>query len=198
VSTNPGGATTDYNNFDRRFDRGNCTTQDRRHVLNVSSVWATPAFSNSTVRTVFGGWQVSGILRLSSGSAIEVSSGADRALVGSTTGRADQILEDAYHPDKNAAHWFNAAAFRQPDLGTWGRQGRNSLRGPGKVGIDMGLVRTFRVREAQTLQFRAEAFNLPNIVNLQNPNTTLTNANFGRVTAADDPRIIQLALKYVF
>ena len=65
--------------------------------------------------------------------------------------------------------------------------GRNSLRGPGRIAIDMGLARTFHVREGQTLQFRAEAFNLPNKVNLQNPNTTMTNATFGRITTADDP-----------
>ena len=62
----------------------------------------------------------------------------------------------------------------------------------------MGLSRTFQVRERKTLQLRAEAFNLPNHVNLQSPTLILTNANFNRITAADDPRIIQLALKFVF
>lgn len=198
VSTNPGGATTDYNNFNRAFDRGDCTTQDRRQVANVSTVWATPAFANPTVRTILGGWQVSGILRVSTGSAIEIATGIDHALVGITTGRANQLLPDVYHEDKNAAHWFNTAAIANPAAGSWGNMGRNTLRGPGRVSIDMGLARTFRVRESQTLQFRAEAFNLPNMVNLQNPNTTMTNPNFGRITSADDPRIIQLALKYVF
>jgi len=62
----------------------------------------------------------------------------------------------------------------------------------------MGLTRTFPVRENQSIEFRAEAFNLPNHLNPGNPGTILTNANFGRITTAADPRIVQLALKYVF
>jgi hypothetical protein len=62
----------------------------------------------------------------------------------------------------------------------------------------MGLTRAFEVRENQTLEFRAEAFNIPNHVNPNNPVTVLSNQNFGRILTVDDPRIVQLALKYVF
>ena len=62
----------------------------------------------------------------------------------------------------------------------------------------MGLTRTFQVRENQSIEFRAEAFNLPNHLNPGNPKTTLNNQNFGKIQSADDPRIMQLALKYVF
>lgn len=62
----------------------------------------------------------------------------------------------------------------------------------------MGLTRTFRVREGKTLEFRAEAFNVPNHVNPGDPNTTLTDSNFGRILSAADPRIMQMALKFVF
>ena len=65
----------------------------------------------------------------------------------------------------------------------------------------MGVTRNFQVRERQSVQFRAEAFNLPNRVNLDPASTGLNainNANFGRFLAAYDPRIMQFALKYVF
>ena len=52
--------------------------------------------------------------------------------------------------------------------------------------------------EGHKLEFRAEFFNVINRVNLGNPNTTLTNALFGRITSAGDPRIIQLGLRYAF
>ena len=52
--------------------------------------------------------------------------------------------------------------------------------------------------ESHKLEFRAEFFNAINRVNLGNPNTALTNALFGRVTSAGDPRIIQLGLRYSF
>ena len=48
------------------------------------------------------------------------------------------------------------------------------------------------------IEFRAEAFNLPNHVNPGNPGTTFTNNTFGKIQSAADPRILQLALKYVF
>ena len=70
----------------------------------------------------------------------------------------------------------------------------------------MGLSRNFRVREKQTVQFRWEVFNLPNRVNLAAPNVTLSSGTFGQISSdingsssqTGDPRIMQLALKYVF
>jgi hypothetical protein len=62
----------------------------------------------------------------------------------------------------------------------------------------MGLTRKFAVRENQNLEFRAEVLNVPNHVNPGVPNTTLSNASFGQILSAGDPRIMQMALKYVF
>jgi hypothetical protein len=62
----------------------------------------------------------------------------------------------------------------------------------------MGLTRTFPISEGHSLQFRAEAFNMPNHMNPNNPIAALNNTNFGKILSARDPRIIQLALKYVF
>ena len=62
----------------------------------------------------------------------------------------------------------------------------------------MALSRIFAVREAQKLEFRAEAFNVPNHMNPSNPVMALNNTVFGKIQAAADPRILQLALKYVF
>ena len=62
----------------------------------------------------------------------------------------------------------------------------------------MGLKRNFRIREGHSIEFRAEAFNLPNHVNPGNPVTNFTNSTFGKIQSANDPRIMQLALKYVF
>jgi hypothetical protein len=67
----------------------------------------------------------------------------------------------------------------------------------------MGLTRMFRIRENQTIQFRWEAFNLPNHMNPGNPVTAMNNVNFGKILATatgplGDPRILQAALKYVF
>ena len=62
----------------------------------------------------------------------------------------------------------------------------------------MGVTRTFKISERQSVQFRAEAFNLPNHVNPGDPISAVNNALFGRILEAGDPRIMQLALKYQF
>jgi len=187
----------------RGFNRGECDL-DRRQNFNGSMVYETPQFSNSTLRILGGGWRVSGIVRLLSGGTLCsgsggtcLSAGLDQALTGMTDQRPNQILPDPYAPNKGVSLWVNPAAFAQAPLGTYGTSPL-TLAGPGSIRIDMGVTRTFRVREKQSVEFRAEAFNLPNHMNPGNPSATLTDQNFGRILSAGDPRIMQFALKFVF
>jgi hypothetical protein len=182
---------------DRRRDRANCGS-DRRHTLNTSTVYETPMFSNPAVRAVAGGWRVSGILRIQTGTWLTPVTGLDNALSGQQDQRPNQTLLDVYAAGKNDDLWINAAAYAQPATGTYGNAGRLSVLGPGSIRIDMGLTRTFHVRENQTVDLRVEAFNVPNHVNPGNPNTTLNNQNFGRILSAGDPRLMQVGLKYAF
>ncbi len=181
----------------RRASRGNCEL-DRRHNFNLSTVYETPQFSNSTLRILGGGWRISGIVRVLTGANLTVSSGLDNAFSGTTDQRPNQVLASPYASNKSTALWLNPAAFVQPAAGTYGNVGRSSVVGPGTMRVDMGLTRSFRIRESQSVEFRAEAFNLPNHVNPGNPSTILSNQDFGRILSAADPRIMQIALKYVF
>jgi len=180
----------------RRLDRADCDISDRRHIVNVSSVYSTPV-ATGIAGKIFGAWQISTLLRTSSGSVLNLSSGVDTGFIG-RAGRPDQVLSNPYAPDKTRDHWLNPAAFVRPANGFVGSMRRGNPRGPSKVSLDVALSRTFRVRENQTLQLRAEAFNVPNLTNLDNPNTTLNNRLFGQITTAQDPRIMQFAVKYVF
>ena len=184
----------------RRLNRGNCD-QDRRHNVNLSTVYETPQFAQTALRVLGTGWKISGILRLQSGGYLSVLPGTDRALTGTGDQRADRVLADPYTSDKSFSQYLNPSAFAQPVLGTYGNLGRNTIQGPGLVRLDMGLTRTFRVREGQSVEFRAEAFNAPNHVIPADPNVTLNSVNFGKIQnyrVANSPRIMQLALKYVF
>ena len=181
----------------RRADRGNCA-QDRRHLFNLSTVVETPQFSGSVARTVLSGWQVSAIVRLQSGGFFSAATGLDNALTTGANQRANQLLADPYASDKTVDRWINPAAFQQPATGTIGNAGINALLGPGRMTIDAGLTRSFQIREGQTLQFRVEAFNLPNHLNPNNPVSALNNPNFGRILSAADPRLLQAALKFAF
>src|SRR5207244_12574365 len=152
--------------------------------------------------------QHSCILKLTSCNSIRVTSGIDTTLTGTTdNGRANQVIADAFLPNKSKDGWLNINAFAVPTQATGlcsdvtlscGYGNGAQLRGPGLINLDLGLTRRFQVREGQSLEFRAEAFNAPNHVNTLNPSASLNSQTFGKSTSAADPRIMQLALKYVF
>ena len=76
--------------------------------------------------------------------------------------------------------------------GSFGETLRGEFFGPSRSTVDLGLFKRFRFSNDMNLQFRAEFFNLFNTVNFNNPGTTVnTAATFGRITAAQDPRIMQ-------
>jgi len=193
---NTGGYTAER----RGANRGNCAglEVDRRHNFNLSTVYAIPSFSNGALKNVLAGWQVSGIVKLLSGSYMTVSSGIDNALSATNDQTPNQVLASPYAVNRTIDQWLNPAAFAQPATGTYGNMGQRNVVGPGSIGIDIGLTRKFQVHEKQLVEFRAEAFNLPNHVNPGDPVTTLTSTTFGKIQSANDPRILQLALKYVF
>jgi hypothetical protein len=102
------------------------------------------------------------------------------------------------------SEWFNPAAFTYNAIGTFGDTGRNFLVGPSYADYDLALVKSFPIRkgpfsETQRIDFRAEAFNLFNRANFSNPQNTVTDGpTFGTILSANDPRILQFSLKYVF
>ena len=180
--------------------RGNCISleEDRRHNFNLSTVYTMPQYSNRALRVVATGWQVAGIVKVLSGDYFSLASGVDQALSGTDDERPQQVLPNVYAPNKSISQWLNPAAFAQPALGTYGNMGPGTVRGPGFFGIDMNVTRKFKIRERQVFEVRGEAFNILNHVNPLDPVTTLSSSTFGQIQAANDPRIFQLALKYVF
>jgi hypothetical protein len=83
-------------------------------------------------------------------------------------------------------------------LGTLGSAGRNVVHLPYYWQFDVALSRVFHVRETQTVEVRAEAFNVPNRFRPGDMNLNFTSSQFGQVLTALDPRIMQFALKYAF
>jgi hypothetical protein len=100
------------------------------------------------------------------------------------------------------AEWFNRSAVAAAPIGSFGDVGRNTGVGPASTNVDIGMFKSFVNPKGERwgrLQFRAEVFNLLNNVNLGQPITTLNaGANFGRITTAASPRIVQFGLKYLF
>jgi hypothetical protein len=192
---------TQTNPFDLEFDWGPANS-DRRHRWVTSVLWAIPGtFDTAVLDAVLSGWSLTGILSMQTGVGLSVTSGVDNARTGTGGQRADLVGDPNLSSDRSTqekiAAWFNTAAYAPNALGTFGTAGRNALRGPGYKNVDLGLHKTFEAGPTK-LQVRVESFNAFNWVNLGNPNTSQNSANFGRILNADDPRIMQFAMRVSF
>ena len=159
------------------------------------------------VNEVFGGWQISTITTIQSGSATETSSWDSAGIVFSPNGNRTNCVAGAnpVFDNPTAGAWYNPAAFYNTVAPEFGNCARNNLRGPRQVNIDFSTVKDFRIREGHSLQFRMEMFNAPNHVELGTPNTGWGSSNkaavssFGQITSTRaGMRQIQFALKYNF
>ena len=172
----------------------------QRLVLNY--LWQLPApKENAVLRNLLGNWQTTGIWNWQSGFPLTLSSGEDDSLSGVGSDSADVVSKPSLTSGSRGqqiARWFTTESFKTAAIGTFGNAGRNILPGPGTFNLDFSIQRVFAIRERAKLQFRAEFFNGLNHPLLNNPNTTVISSNFGRITGARDPRILQLALKLRF
>jgi hypothetical protein len=181
---------------DRHSNRGPCSA-DRRRIFNSSILVESPGRGTGALRQITGNWQLSTILTMVSGSPLTVTSGPDNALTGGPGQRPLQIA-DPHIDNPTIDRWFNTSAFIPNPPGLWGGIGRGILRGPMNWNLDVALSRRIQAGENKRIELRAESFNILNRFRPNDPNTTLNNINFGRITSAQDPRIMQFALKYAF
>lgn len=196
IEGNPGPS----NPFNFRSSRGPADF-DQTYRFNLSGNYVFPKLHVTGLRNiVLNDWQLNSIASIYSGLPFTVVSGTDRSLTGVNNDYADQIGDASRQPGANpVAQYFNTAAFRAATLGTFGSVGRNTLRGPAYANIDASLFKNFSLTETWQVQFRAEAFNLQNRANFNNPNASVgATATFGRITSAFDPRVLQFALKLSF
>jgi outer membrane receptor protein involved in Fe transport len=200
------------NPFDLHSERGR-SDWDRRHAFVASWLWTLPfKFNNHLANSLLGGWTLTAIHTIQSGTPLTFTIGQDIALDGTGNGGGQHaFLEPGItdgkislsHPDRNAmvTQFFNTAAFVPVNLlpaGYYGNAGRGLISGPAFNNTDFSVLKDFRLRESLSLQFRTEMFNVFNEVNFNNPDTTETDSSFGQITSALDGRVIQFALKLLW
>ena len=116
---------------------------DRTHNGAVNFIYDTPfceGVANRLLRTTVGGWEISGIVTMTSGLPInpQLTGGQSSNGLPNATNRPDTVSSVSY-PHK-VGEWFDTAAFASPAVGTWGNAGFNSLRGPGRDNWNPSLV----------------------------------------------------------
>ena len=191
------------------FNRG-LAEFDRTHTVNSSVVWDLPKVTagNRAVRAVGSNWQISGLIFLRSGVPYTpVSSKGNSLSPGySSIDRADVVPGVSWRVDGLTRNqqinqgYFNQKGFTTTALGTRGTAGRGIIRGPGYADTDLMFGRIFPIYEQLRIQFRAEMFNAFNRVNMKAPVMDVDNPNFGLLLpgGAQDPRIMQFGLKFLF
>jgi hypothetical protein len=203
-----------------RFDQENGRMTQTPKLLSTNAVTYELPFGRgrkmggnwSRVTDAFlGGWKMSSIVTWRSGLPIGV--GLNGNGIDPRTGQAYRFLNrngGGLRPDRvgeantgidpktDRFRFLDPAAFRVQAVNTAGNSARNAAYGPRFFNTDFNLSKVFTITERQTVDIRWEAFNLFNTVNFQNPQTTVGNTNFGFITAARDPRIMQMAIRYRF
>lgn len=174
--------------FDRSRER-DYSSGDIPHVLVASGVWDLP-------------WKftLSGVATLQSGVPLTIAQTTNHnAFAGFGTERPN-LIGDPELPagERSTSRWFNTAAFAAAPAFTLGSSSRNPVRGPGYRNLDVALMRRVTIAGSKVLELRAEVFNATNTPPLGAPNTTVGAAAFGTIASAGDPRVVQMAVKFVF
>ncbi len=197
--------------FDLAAERGR-SMFDSRNRFVLSYQWVLPflAHSSSWYGHVFGNWQLNGIVTAMSGGPFTVFDSNDVSLQGQApeitgfSANRPSLIGNPNSGPRTPQEWFNVSAFQQlqPDpLGrfeVFGDEGRNVVQGPGYVDWDASAFKNIRLTESKQLQFRGELFNLLNHTNLRLPVSDIESPTFGQIQSDISPRVIQVALKFLF
>jgi hypothetical protein len=186
--------------FDRNLDYASGDL-DRRHVAIFSYVYDLPFFKNSKnafLHSGLGGWELSGITLLETGTPLNITLSYDNlGLGGDYTSRPNRISTVTY--PQTVAQWFSAGSFANPAALQFGNAGRNSVVGPGRANWNLALFKRFALpREGSAFEFRFETYNTFNHTQFNGVSTTFGNASFGQVNSTWDPRVLQLGAKLIF
>jgi hypothetical protein len=208
--------------FNRHADWGPCIS-DARYLFNSSfvatSFWQS---DNKFMSGLLKNWEIAPLIQARTGQPLTITTGTDNSATGLGNDRPNQVLPNVMATTGCATQsicvqYLNnsktAPTFVANTPGTYGDVGRNAVRGPGFFGLNVSLSRSFKFKERYSLQVRADAFNIINHTNYVGAfapagqpagatygtlSTGLNSSNFGQITGAYDPRILQFALKLYF
>jgi hypothetical protein len=140
--------------------------------------WATSGLSSQ----ILGGWQLNGVFAAYSGRPFNLTASGSSLNMPGNQQTPDQIKENVeiFGNVGSDGTYFDTTAFARVTAVRFGNVGRNTMRGPSVANLDLGLFRSFKVRESE-LQFRLEAFNATNTPHFANPNGNVNSSNFGRI-----------------
>ena len=170
---------------------------DQRHNLTLNYIYDIPFYQHSGwASKLLGGWETTGNATFSSGFPFTVTITGDRAGVGGGTQRPNVV--GPFNRTGHVTGFFNTAAFALAPLGSFGNEGPNKYRGPGiSDDFTMNFYKNVSLDRVQ-LRVGGEFFNIFNHPNFSTVGSTFGSPSFGNVTAALDPRNVQLSARLTF
>jgi hypothetical protein len=168
---------------------------------------------NRAADAAIGGWEFTGIGTFQQGFPFSVLASDTNNMLMTQTQRADYTAANKTAGfKKSTTKWFDTAAYSQPKAGVFGTSSRNGLREPGISNWDLGLVKYVDLTSRAKFQFRVETFNTfnhtqwgvdPSTAGTSGPGTSaavtsVSGGNFGHITSARPPRVIQFGGKITF
>jgi hypothetical protein len=189
---------------------------DRRHVLSLNAVYDIPdaSWAPRPVRAVLDGWQAAVVAGFQTGTPLTVSfTTTDNCdFTGGGDGGAVVVIPGCGpalgRGERSHDRWFNTSCFARPSgRGDEGTHPNSHFYGPGSQNWDLTMTKSIQLRGSQSLQFRAEVYNLFNQTPWTNVNTAARfdpagnqiNQAFGTVMPSNlSPRVVQLSLRFAF
>lgn len=151
-------------------------------------------YLNSGISSVvLGGWRLSGVVSVVSGTPFTVTANGSSLNTPGTTQTAN--LSGPYkviHGIGSSNSWFDPTAFTQPkgcptgctaQNVSLGNTGRNQFRGPGYIQDNLSIFKRFSIWREAALETRLDAFQLSNTPQFANPQSSITSGSFGSVTS---------------
>jgi len=213
--------------FDTQAERGP-SSFDVTHAFTLSAAQGLHfehlGLQSDRTKLLTKGWELLSISTITSGSPFTVYSGVQQTGAGtngadrpdkagtpdlSTAGSSTRPRDDYFGRGANNASFFSIpvgiADGTGPNSGRFGTLGRNTFRGPAYYNFDFALIKTTPIGHRESgleradLQFRAEFFNLFNIVNMGLPANTIKGSGFGVISkTSGTSRQIQFSLKLIY
>jgi len=173
---------------------------------------------HGVMNEIVGGWRITGVVQAHSGAPFtpivsENANGGDPALSGSVNCFCGYSL----YPNRigsgkvsnpTLSRWYDPTAFTDPTNGgatpSFGDSGRNILRGPKQVNVDLSMGKSFRIREGMNLEVRADSYNVFNHPQFNNPDNNILSGTAGEITSSQGAnafgpgRIFQMGARFSF
>lgn len=185
------------------LDRG-LSSFDRAHRFVGTAVWEVPFKLPPQIRSrateaILSGWQISGIFTANTGAPFSVLMNCATINADGNNCRPNRVSDGTLQShERTVDHWFDKRAFSIPGQPAYGTAGRNILRGPGSINIDLMFGKSFQFAETKRVQIRSEFFNIVNHTNFGLPIHAMESPAIGTITSAAPARVIQFGMRLEF